>query len=87
MVPFGKINFNQRVECHESDDDTQLYHLSPCSEFFPCPELILDGDLQMDKSELPCSEPWENRMLTELLIQGSSLVSVPTYRGISVEVK
>lgn len=73
VVPFGKINFNPRVECHESDDDTQLYHLSLCSEFFPWPALILGGDLQMGKSELPCPEPWENRMLTELLKQDSSL--------------
>lgn len=53
VVPFGKINFNHRVECHESDDHTRLYHLSLCSEFFPCPALILGGDLQMGKSELP----------------------------------
>jgi len=85
VVPFGKINSNHRVECHESADDTQLYHLSLCSEFLPCPAVILDGDLQKAKSELPCPQPWENRMLTELLIRDSALVRVPTYRGISAE--
>lgn len=78
VVPFGKINFNHRVEWHESDDDTQLHHLSMCSEFFSCPELILDGDLQMGKTELPCLEPRENRMLMALLIQ-DSCECVPTY--------
>lgn len=86
VAPFGKIDFNHRVECHESDDDTQLDHLSLCSEFFPCPALILDGDLWMGKTELPHPEPRENRMLMELLIQGSS-ECVPTYRGNSMEVK
>ena len=85
VVPFGKINSNHRVECHVSADDTQLYHLPLLSEFFLCPAVILDRDLQMGESELPCPQPWENTMLTRLLIRDSALMCVPTYRGISVE--
>lgn len=85
VVPFGKINSNHWVECHEFADDTQLYHLPLCSEFFPRPAVMLDRDLQMDKSELPYPQPRENRMLTELLIWESSLGCVPMYRGMSVE--
>lgn len=81
VVPFGKITSNHRVECHESADDTQLYHLPLRSEFFPCPAVILDGDLQMGKSELPCPQPWENRMLTKLLIRDSTLLCVPMDEG------
>lgn len=62
------------IKCHESAGDTQLYHLPLCFEFFPCPAVILDRDLQMGKSELPCPPPWENRMLTELLIWDSTPV-------------
>lgn len=46
--------------------------------FFPCPAVILDKDLQMGKLDLPCPQPWENRMLTELLIHDSARVCVPT---------
>lgn len=82
VVPFGKINSNHWVECHESADDTQLYHLPLCSEFFPCPAVMLGRDLQMDKSELPCPQPWENRMLAELLIWELSWVCAHVQRDV-----